>query len=130
MNLRHSALLNRLPFGKNLSFISLIVFSPSLKHDRSFWPKNIISIIIIIFYAFYYRAMKPCFMSSRYSTNVFDRGPPRTWTSSAVSLKGAFSNLTPLPGALERKNPKSICIMCPSMSINILPLCLSLICKI
>ena len=43
------------------------------------------------------------------------------------NLKGTvFSNSKPLPGALDKKNPKSICISEPSLCNKIFPLCLSL----
>jgi hypothetical protein len=56
--------------------------------------------------------------------------PPRTSIYSLKSLKWQFfSNSSPPPGAIERKNPKSICKILPVLCSNILPLCLSLIYK-
>lgn len=52
-------------------------------------------------------------------------GPPRalTSTNSVVSLKADVSKPRFL-GELERMNPKSMWIMCPSASSKMLPLCL------
>jgi hypothetical protein len=44
------------------------------------------------------------------SENFFDEIPPSTSTISPVSLKGAYSNFIPFPGAFERRKPKSMCI--------------------
>jgi hypothetical protein len=53
--------------------------------------------------------------------------PPITLSNSVVNLKGAYSSFKPLPGKVVNTNPKSICAICPSLSSNILALCLSLI---
>ena len=58
---------------------------------------------------------------------VRDLTPPRISTNSFVSLNGALSNRIPLPGAFDSKNPKSICTICPYLSISKLALCRSLI---
>lgn len=47
-----------------------------------------------------------------------------------MNLKGTeASSSTPFPGAFERKNPKSMCTMCPSRVMRIFPLCLSFTCR-
>jgi len=56
--------------------------------------------------------------------------PPRIYTYSDKSLKGTFySKAKPLPGAFDKKKPKSIWTICPSLCSKIFPLCLSLIYK-
>lgn len=63
------------------------------------------------------------------STNYRQSGeslPPMRITYSSVNLKGEDQKLIP-PGDIPKMNPKSIWIIFPSMSISILPLCLSLI---
>ena len=42
--------------------------------------------------------------------------------TSSVSLNGAVSKLRYPPGAIDNINPKSICNICPSLSIKIFPL--------
>ena len=49
-----------------------------------------------------------------------------TSTNSWVNLKGEFSNPRFLPGDVDNINPKSICIICPSESNRIFPLCLKI----
>ena len=49
---------------------------------------------------------------------------PLTSTNSCVSLNGEFSKPRFLPGELDKMKPKSICIICPSESSKMLPLCL------
>ena len=49
-----------------------------------------------------------------------------TSTNSWVNLKGEFSNPRFLPGDDDNINPKSICIICPSESNRIFPLCLKI----
>ena len=99
------------PFGNSLSLRSLIIFSPSTKQGRSCYPKSIISTKIITLSACSYKAIKPYLINSLNSTNCGDLVPPNTSTYSAVSLKGAVSNLMPFPGELESKKPKSICMI-------------------
>lgn len=42
--------------------------------------------------------------------------------TSSVSLNGAVSKLKYPPGAIDNIKPKSICNICPSLSINMLPI--------
>ena len=56
--------------------------------------------------------------------------PPKMSMNSWVNLKAADSNLISFPGDQSNIKPKSIWIKPPVSSIKILPLCLSLICKI
>ena len=84
----------------------------------------------MIFSAFSYKAIKPLAILFLKSSNFFDYSPPNTSIHSCVNLKGAYSITKPLPGALLSKNPKSMCEICPSISIIILPLCRSFTYKI
>ncbi len=117
------------PPGSNLSLRSLIRLSPCTKHGKSLCDKNIISTSLMILSACSYSAIYPSRINSLYSLYFLDLMPPSTSTCSEVSLKCApFSRWMPLPGALESRKPKSMCMMWPSMSTRMLPLCLSFIC--
>ena len=70
-------------------------------------------------------AMNPLVNALTKSPKIGDSNPPKTSTISSVSLNGALSRLNEPPGAIDRRNPKSICMICPSVSINRLPLCRS-----
>ncbi len=73
-------------------------------------------------------ARKPLVMSLRNFWNHLEFVPPITSTYSLVNLKVTDSKFI-LPGELERRKPKSTCTTWPFESSKILPLCLSLICK-
>lgn len=127
VNCMHSCGENRRPSGNKFSFIILMVSSPCSKHGRSPWPIIIISTRMMILSACSWRAIKPVWSSFLNLVNFFDFSPPSRSINSYVSLNGAFSNLSPWPGAFESKNPKSIWTMWPSPSISMFWLCLSLI---
>ena len=113
--------------GLNLSNSSYIPLSPPLKQGRvSLCPLYIIFTSTKILSQCFFSALKPQKNSFLKYQNIFDLGPPNTSKYSLLNLKGIdLSNSIPLPGELDMKNPKSMCMIYPFQLIIIFPLCLS-----
>lgn len=86
-------------------------------------PDRMISTNGIIIPWCFLAASKPCNIKTLKYANMSESIPPITSTNSCVSLNGDVSNPKFL-GEVDKINPKSMCIKCPSLFKSILPLCL------
>lgn len=108
----------------NLSFDNRFgLCSNSIKHNQNNSPDLIISTSVRILSMCLRAATMPCRIRILKYSNMSEPRPPITSTNSGVSLNGDVSKPR-LRGDVDKMNPKSMWIRCPSPSNNMLPLCL------